>query len=228
MTVTALSLREFTAFGDISFEFSPGLNVIIGANATGKTHLMKLVYSLLKTAEGSNSNSIAADDLRLKVGEKLSGVFKPDRDRVGRLVKRAKGRKRAEVEMRCGRDVTALDITTLDKVVIKQWKVPPIKSCLFLPAREMLSIYPNLIPAYKNRELSLDETIFDLCVALSAAPLRGPRRSQADALLKPLEDAVLRRVVLRGDRFYLQSRGEGIDAPDNERIAHTSRRAVLG
>jgi len=37
-----LHIRQFTVFQDALFEFSPGLNVIIGDNGTGKTHLLKL------------------------------------------------------------------------------------------------------------------------------------------------------------------------------------------
>lgn len=32
---------SFTAFRKLQLDFSPGLNVLIGPNATGKTHLMK-------------------------------------------------------------------------------------------------------------------------------------------------------------------------------------------
>jgi energy-coupling factor transporter ATP-binding protein EcfA2 len=218
MTVTALSVKDFTAFSETSLDFSPGLNVLIGANAVGKTHLMKLIYTVLKTTEAASvDGAIGWEQLGLKLGLKLSGVFKPDGDRVGRLVKRARGRKHAEVTLRCGSDETHETIfrfTTLDKIEVKQWSVPTTTSCVFLPAHEVLSIYPNLIPAYQSRELSFDETIYDLCVALSAAPLRGPRLNQANELLKPLEKAVLRRVVMKGGRFYLQSQGEGmLEAP---------------
>ena len=33
-----LELKNFTAFSDLSIDFSPGINIIIGANSTGKTH----------------------------------------------------------------------------------------------------------------------------------------------------------------------------------------------
>jgi hypothetical protein len=218
MPVTALSVKDFTAFSETSLDFTPGLNIFIGANAVGKTHLMKLVYAVLKTAEAVSVNgAIGWEQLGLKLGLKLSGVFKPDGDRIGRLVKRARGRNHAEVTLRCGSGEThqtTFHFSTLDRIEIKQWSVPTTASCVFLPAHEVLSIYPNLIPTYQSRELSFDETIYDLCVALSAAPLRGPRLNQANELLEPLEEAILRRVVMKGGRFYLQSRGEGmLEAP---------------
>ena len=38
-----LALENFTAFKETSFEWSPGVNVLIGANGTGKTHIMKFI-----------------------------------------------------------------------------------------------------------------------------------------------------------------------------------------
>ena len=46
MPVTKIKLENFTAFKDLEVEFSPGINAFIGANGTGKTHLMKACYSV--------------------------------------------------------------------------------------------------------------------------------------------------------------------------------------
>lgn len=43
-TIDSLRLVNFTAFKDLTMEFSPGINAIIGENATGKTHVLKVLY----------------------------------------------------------------------------------------------------------------------------------------------------------------------------------------
>lgn len=40
----SLRLINFTAFADADLQFCPGLNVIVGQNGTGKTHLLKVAY----------------------------------------------------------------------------------------------------------------------------------------------------------------------------------------
>ena len=45
-----LSFKNFTVFNDAEIAFTPGINVLIGANATGKTHAMKVAYALAKSA----------------------------------------------------------------------------------------------------------------------------------------------------------------------------------
>jgi predicted ATPase len=212
MSVTSLSLKQFSVFREAEFTFSPGLNVLIGANAMGKSHLMKLIYSILKIkAAGANhreAETPASDVTALKLQEKLQRVFRPERG-IGRLVTRGRGRSHADVALKWDQSEFAFKLSTLDKLTIERDTLPPIISCLFMPTRELLSMYPGFIAAYEGRELEFDDTYYDLSLALSATPLRGPRLNTAAELLSPLEKAVLRKVVLKGGRFYLQSKGEG-------------------
>ena len=77
MTLTRLSLERFTAFEKLRLDLSPGVNVFVGANGTGKTHLMKIAYA-------------ACDITKSDVGfvDKLVRVFLPSGRAPGRLVKR--------------------------------------------------------------------------------------------------------------------------------------------
>ena len=42
MKIKRIKFQNYTVFEDQQMEFSPGINVIIGENGTGKTHLMKV------------------------------------------------------------------------------------------------------------------------------------------------------------------------------------------
>ena len=46
MRVDSLSLRAFRNYGEAAAEFEPGINVISGRNAQGKTNLLEAVYML--------------------------------------------------------------------------------------------------------------------------------------------------------------------------------------
>ncbi len=83
-----LALENFTAFKETSFEWSPGVNVLIGANGTGKTHIMKLMYALQMQGH---------DAAELK--KKLAAVFRPSGDKVSRLVNRKKGSNTARISL---------------------------------------------------------------------------------------------------------------------------------
>ncbi len=45
--IDALTIRNLTVFPSAELKFSRRLNVIVGENGTGKTHLLKLMYSVL-------------------------------------------------------------------------------------------------------------------------------------------------------------------------------------
>ena len=66
MAVTKVKFENFTAFKDLEVEFSPGINALIGANGTGKTHLMKACYAACDAFKTGDN-----------FAEKLIGVFLP-------------------------------------------------------------------------------------------------------------------------------------------------------
>ena len=87
MTITKVRFERFTAFEKLEFTASPGINVLVGANGTGKTHLMKIAYT-------------ACDISKTKAGfaEKLIRIFMPSNRALGRLFKRQQRSSRCAVE----------------------------------------------------------------------------------------------------------------------------------
>jgi AAA15 family ATPase/GTPase len=55
-----LHLQNFTVFAAANFEFGPGLNVLVGTNGTGKSHVLKLGYAVLKGLRGQIIESVLA------------------------------------------------------------------------------------------------------------------------------------------------------------------------
>ena len=46
--ITDIRLQHFRSYGDDSFEFSPGVNIIVGPNASGKTNLLEAILMLAR------------------------------------------------------------------------------------------------------------------------------------------------------------------------------------
>ena len=88
-----IKIENFTVFDEVEFQFGHGINIIIGDNGTGKSHLLKLAYAVSTVASDSSKleSSPAKADLQKQIATKLVNVFRPDS--LGRLVrsKRAKG-----------------------------------------------------------------------------------------------------------------------------------------
>jgi ABC-type hemin transport system ATPase subunit len=211
MTVDYLGLCEFSAFQEIELDLSPGINVFLGTNATGKSHAMKALYAPLKVFE-QNGTTVP---LEARLHEKLANVFKPDGGFMGRLVRRRKGQGKGWVGIKGSPGEISLAINT-------RTKRPPVEisaatwqsgtTSIFLPTREVLAMYEGFVAAYLDRELSFDETYYDACVALGRAALRGPRSDAAKALIAPIEAALGGKVALQGSRFYVLRKDGAMEA----------------
>jgi hypothetical protein len=209
----SLALRNFTAFQKAEFEFGEHLNVIIGENGLGKTHILKGIYSVLSVLErGStttgNSNPTKTY-LQIAFANKLRGVFKPDE--IGRLARRQTGRSRSELEFRFDEHKYDLEFSfnTWSKSEVSVDQTPSSWSEIvpvYLPTRELLTIYPGFVSLYDTTHLQFEETWRDTSILLGAPLTRGPREETIRSLLMPLEKIMGGTVELdNSGRFYLKT-----------------------
>lgn len=206
MKIRNLSLKRFSVFRDVPMDFSAGLNVFIGANATGKSHAMKLLYSILNVQETADKHEVS-DPKRIaaRLKEKLAGVFQPDKKNAGRLVQRDVGRGSALVRLETSSGSFSFKLSRMGNVTVDCNSVRGLKPSIFIPSREVVAMYRGFIGLYDKHDLSFDETYFDLCKSLSTPPTRGPRLKEAKQLLRPLEGILGGKVSIEGGRFQVYS-----------------------
>jgi ABC-type ATPase involved in cell division len=205
--IHSLSVHEFGAFTDLRLRFTSGINVFIGENGTGKSQLLKLLYAFHKSAEAPIATAV--------LGGKLERIFKPDN--LGRLVHRRVGRNIAKAEARIADGGVSFTLKTHNTLKALMAPGPSAKEmarskAIFIPSREALTLFEGFIGLYETRELSIDETYYDLCVALDTPALRGPREEKAAALVAPIEAALGGKVVHEGRRFYVRGRDGDLEA----------------
>lgn len=213
----SLIIDSFTAFGSKELKFAKGLNVFVGENGTGKTHLLKLPYAVAATsasgARKNNGEKPTKGPLQRDLAQKLIQVFRPES--LGRLTRRQRGRTRCKVEVRfnCSEHTVRFSLSSQStkEVIID---ICPTKwldeAPVFLPAHELLTIFPGFVSLYDSHYLQFDETWRDTCQLLGAATLKGARERKVIRLLEPLEEQMGGRLFLDGNgRFYLRQRGVG-------------------
>jgi hypothetical protein len=175
--VQKLALANFTAFEEAHFEFSPGINVFIGANSTGKTHAMKVIYTFIKTFEEFHQKNPFPFIVEYMFSDKLHDIFKLRKKSGFKLVETDGFKRKTDSEciMRLEYAKTVFSFDTSGKSM--DWTglkpSPILAQTIFLPSQEFLSINEGFIAAYKKRELAFDETYYDLALALNASPLRN-------------------------------------------------------
>jgi energy-coupling factor transporter ATP-binding protein EcfA2 len=216
----SITLRNFTAFSEADFKFARGLNLIVGENGTGKTHILKAAYSAIYVSAkgGKDSGSAAPTKAHLQkaIASKLNAVFKPDE--LGRLTRRdRRGRQRCEVSCLFSppeHDI-AFSLNTASKAEVSIDTTPSAwvdKLPVYLPTRELLTIHPGFVSLYETTHLPFEETWRDTCVLLGAPLAKGPREKRIKELLVPLEEAMEGRVELtESGGFYLNTAGASME-----------------
>ena len=201
MTLTKVKLERFTAFADLEVEFSPGINAFIGANGTGKTHLMKACYAACDVAKTGDN-----------FAEKLVRVFLPSGRALGRLAQRRRGRSRGFIEVH--RDDRSLEasFSTLAKrssaATVKgapQWADASLNS-VYVPVKDMLANAPGFQSLYAVREVHFEEVYVDILERAYLPPLLGPADAARRRLRNVLQDAISGRATVSNGEFFLRNR----------------------
>jgi len=212
----SMKLEDFTVFHNVEFKFGKQLNIVVGENGAGKSHVLKAAYAAIAVnvaRTNGDPEPPGKSQMQSALAEKFQSVFRPDG--LGRLVRRQKGRKKCNLEFVF--DETALNLSftfsTLAKteVTLKQTPKQRIEKLpVFLPTRELLAIYPGFVSLYETTHLSFEETWRDTCILLGAPLARGPREARIKELLVPLEAAMDGNVELdKSGRFYLKLNSGG-------------------
>lgn len=177
-------------------EFSPGINLMIGDNGTGKTHILKLIYTPL-----------AALYEKKRVSDKIRSVFLPA-GRIGRLVKRARGSGKASVRVFRNRKTLSLTIATRMTDTLK-WRngwTGKISPCVYIPVKEMLANAPGFVSLYDERVIHFEEVYRDIIHKALLPVLKGPIAKDRKPLLDMLREAFVGTVVQKSEQFYLKSK----------------------
>lgn len=220
MAFTSLRVERFTAFGEADFALAPGVNALIGQNGTGKSHVLKLLYTLHEATRKYWSDPEGRRDFAAHLGEMLAQTFLPHEAQVGRLVRRAlRGPKTCKVAASFGATGVGFTLTHRGTVTAPHPKDPSDfdhragRAAVFLPPREMLSLFPGFISDWEERESTYDRTYYDLCLLLGRSPLRGAREGERKRLLEPLEAALGGEIHTQGGRFFVRSDDGEIEMP---------------
>lgn len=237
----SLDIKRFTVFRDQPLTLSPALNVVVGENSSGKTHLLKLAYSLIAASSEAGRKPNSGDPtkavLQRAYGDKLTGVFRPESG-IGRLVTRRQGTARCEITATFTdpRLDLAISFATRSKSEVQVDQLPTAweqQSPLYMPTRELMTIYPDFVAVYEQHLLEFEETWRDTCLLLGRALSRGPRPFDKAQLIGPVEDALGGTVDLEGGRFYLNMPGVGnvemsLVAEGHRKLAMLARLIVNG
>lgn len=217
MFIQKISLKNITVFDTLDMQFSDGINVFIGPNGVGKTHLLKILYS-----------ACCAADPKVSFSNKIVTCFAPDKHRISRLVRRKQGNNDASIDItskneKIGKLLSnskTFNSKTLsasfsnktpkwDATVTGEegWeKQQEGLSSVFIPAKEILSHSYNLNAAVAMNNVSFDDTYLDVINAAKIKVSSGKDAAIKKTLLSQIEAIIEGKVFFdkERDEFYLK------------------------
>ncbi|WP_340122332.1 AAA family ATPase [Methylobacter svalbardensis] len=216
--IKSIFIGNFTVFKNERLEFSDGLNVVIGENGTGKSHLLKLLYSIIMSinhvvyfyADYYERKMFVEQAISEAIEISLMGIFKPDE--LDNLISRHEDKCSININLEkysipfnlvksYSSDYNQIGVEE-ESLLIDFFE----KSCIFIPAKEMLSFYEGFISLYETRETSFDQIYYNLAKSLGLSALKNIESYPVESkLLSMLEEILEGKILLERGRFYLAS-----------------------
>jgi predicted ATP-dependent endonuclease of OLD family len=218
---TKIDLLEFTKFSDVKFEFVSGINVFIGKNGTGKTHLLKLLYTIAV----ANNKVYTLKERKIFseiISEKLKGVFKiSELSHLFRSSEKKKENKKSEEESNKSFDYTInyyLEenqnglfiqyVNAKDKIESAQDNSDKLikyfpENIVYLPTQEVLTTYQD-INRLKNVKTEFDETLFDLAESFVNKFIPKEKNEFQKKMFALIEEHLGGELIKEKDTFYIK------------------------
>lgn len=208
MILKKISLQNYTVFDAQTIELNKGINIFIGENGTGKTHLLKLLYSACQAA-----------DKKVSFSHKIVFTMLPDDYKISRLITRKVGNSAAMVHITASENEMKKEKVLSVKFHKKttKWDADVTGetgweetfcdvNSIFIPAKEILSNSYNLNAAVDKNNIHFDDTYLDIINAAKIDVSVGRDTREREMMLKEIESMIHGSVVYepKKDEFYLK------------------------
>lgn len=191
--ITNIEFENFTAFEKLQLSLSPRVNVIIGSNGTGKTHLLKAIYGLGLMAGGKYPDR-SDEGFAASASGKFLRIFSTEDDRVGILS--SKGVQSPTRLRLVNSDEAAVEVTFGARSQYLEFasgtaEPQPADTPVYIPTKEVLSLVRGI--RHPEHDRATVEMIFDDGYVNLAELLVQPGFDEKTSAL--LEDPRLSNVI---------------------------------
>jgi len=213
--ISEAHLENFAIFEDFQWDELGSINLVIGENDTGKSHLLKLLYTVARSLqEYEQKQSAEAPRWTEVLSDKLGWVFQPPGSPgfdIGKLVR--KGQSGLDVTVRVHDESVHFafgkDTTKQIRNASSSPKPKSDVSTLFFPPKEVLTPRKAIITMREQQQIpGFSDTYYDLAKALGHETTRGRTQRNLKEVKEQLEALFAGRIEWEDGDFVFK-RGTG-------------------
>ena len=200
--ISNIDINNFMSFNNKTIKFKKGINIFIGENGSGKSQILKLIYSIIES-----NNEIVLEQIKSKaqkniiIAKSLIDIFRTKQ--LGNLVN--KDNQESIVSLDLESYKIAFRFSNQSKKEVKEdlnsfTNNFISKKAIFIPAKEVLTFFKGFRRLYEKSYLEFDKTYYNLCKALEE-PLS--KESKLDDILLKIENILDGTIKIIDGNFYL-------------------------
>jgi AAA15 family ATPase/GTPase len=217
MAINCVEIKDFLVFkGEFTVDFCPGVNVLIGANATGKTTLLKVMYAICEQlsklfrptislssagwfdyfAGGHNGRLGYHYTVDINDYDKIQIII--DNQKIGWIANRDDLIKRTELPPDDVKQILPMFI--VDNEFSSN---PPHVNSIYIPSNDVLSHSLGFLALNNRRETAFDQTYIDIVTnaELGETKVVSPSCKKLTDAISTIIDG---EVIYQNDIFYVK------------------------
>jgi predicted ATP-dependent endonuclease of OLD family len=205
MAINKIRLKNFTVFDDVQLELAAGINVFIGENGVGKTHLLKVLYAFCESGtDMAFLNKLDNCMTSTKNGDSfvhLSPLGSSDKQ-----IRYCIDAEEKQIDVKANSNNLLNDgkpFSSANDAIdyIDSNRVEKIVSA-FIPAKEMLT-HVGLEKDYKERVLPFDDTLIDILNKCGVSELRKLDDTE-QSLIDNITEIIGGNVEYENNKYYIK------------------------
>ncbi len=200
-------IENIMGIGDLDIDLSSAVNVFIGENGTGKTSVIKCLYSLI--AGLMDADHQTKMKLQNGVEQKIQQVFRPENNKIGNIVKEGIINASVRIIFDNGKEMHVEFGSSAASHVNLDYDDEIKSGCpiVYIPPKEMVSV-DGFVSLYENYSISFEEMYNRIARQLSM-PAKKHLSDEIQVIVDDLAELIEGKVILHNGRLYLEEKETG-------------------